>query len=65
MASLFTMSEIEDAFAIFHDLRAPAIRTETTSPYTAIIPDMTTGMRDCGRPLASFEHITINDDELS
>ena len=27
-------------------LRPPAISTETTRPYTAIIPDMTTGMRD-------------------
>ena len=28
------------------DLRAPAISTDTTSPYTAMIPDMTTGIRD-------------------
>jgi hypothetical protein len=34
--------------ALYH-LRLPAISTETTRPYTAIIPDMTTGMRDYRR----------------
>jgi hypothetical protein len=28
------------------DSREVAMRTDTTSPYTAMIPDMTTGMRD-------------------
>lgn len=28
------------------DELAPDIRTDTTRPYTAMIPDMTTGMRD-------------------
>ena len=58
-------SKNENAFAIFHDLPEPAIRTETTSPYTAIIPDMTTGIRDCRKSLTSFENITTDDDELS
>lgn len=30
------------------NLQPPEISTATTSPYTAIIPDMTTGMSDCG-----------------
>ena len=29
------------------DARDPAINTDTTRPYTAIMPDMTTGMSDC------------------
>jgi hypothetical protein len=29
--------------------RSPAMSTDTTSPYTAMIPDMTTGMSDCER----------------
>lgn len=30
------------------NLQPPEISTATTSPYTAMIPDMTTGMSDCG-----------------
>ena len=70
MASLFKMiqqSENENTFVIFRDLRAPAIRTETTSPYTAIIPDMTTGMSDYSRNrLAYFEqHLKKTTNVLS
>ncbi len=42
--------------AIFH-LRRPTISTETTRPYTAIIPDMTTGIRDYRRLVVRKQHM--------
>ena len=36
-------------------LRFPAISTETTRPYTAMIPDMTTGIRDYTRTATRCE----------
>lgn len=34
-------------------VRLPAISTDTTSPYTAIIPDITTGISDYTKPSVS------------
>ena len=39
---------------------SPAMSTETTSPYTAMIPDMTTGIRHyVGAIISTFLHIII------
>ena len=37
---------------------SPAIRTATTSAYTAMIPAMTTGIRDCGQSISLLYRTT-------
>lgn len=47
-----SLAQTQDNGQVPENIHPPAMSTETTRPYTAMIPDITTGISDCKTSLS-------------